>query len=152
MSFHNDIPIKAVRKTHVCGSCGTTIQIGEPAVRWNCRLDDGTPTTSTMHPDCRKAEIELNRLHRTMEDEWMALTDMEWEDHPWLLESHPAIAARMGITAEESAATHKEMAECGAFWSRIDRERRAQAETERLARNAAHQAARSGAASDGSAA
>lgn len=104
MSFTREYPVKAVRKRRRCDACPGYINIGEPAVRW-AGFSEGDFQTAIWHPECRKAEIAFNRLKDTMwHDEWSSLSEMEDDDHPWLLEEYPAIAARYGITAETIAA------------------------------------------------
>lgn len=31
-------------------------------------------------------------------DDWFPLSDIDWEDYPWLIESFPIVADRMNIT------------------------------------------------------
>jgi len=73
-------------------------------VRW-AGMTDGDFGTLGYHPECREAEIELNKLHGTWSsDEWIALWDFDWEDARWLLEEHPIVAERKGVTVEKLAA------------------------------------------------
>ena len=59
--------------------------------------------SGTYHKGCREAEVALNGLHDIRHpDEWNNLADdMQWDDWPWLIEKHPTVAARMGITIEQ---------------------------------------------------
>lgn len=120
MSFVNEREIKAIRKPRRCDGCSVKIEAGESAIGWAGTVD-GDFITATYHPDCRKAEIALNSLHGNgWADDWMSLcTDLEWEDHPWLLEEYPAVAARMGITAETISANEKERADCDAAFAAL---------------------------------
>jgi len=78
---------------------------------------DGYFASHIHHPECRQAEIALNRLHDVRDgDDWMALTDMEADDWPWLLAEYPTIAERMGITAEKIRENEEESARMRAFW------------------------------------
>lgn len=95
--FTKERSVKAVRRSRPCDGCPVRIEIGEPAVSWVGDTGDGF-STATWHPECRSAEIDLNRQHETFRaDEWMSLDDMERDDHRWLIETHPVVAARRGI-------------------------------------------------------
>lgn len=108
MSFYRETVVKAVRKRHRCDGCGKHIEIGEPANRW-AGMTDGDFGSVIMHPECREAEIKLNDILGTHSgDDWAGLLDIESEDWPWLLEEHPVVAARMGITAERITAVAAE--------------------------------------------
>lgn len=97
MTFATETNVKAVRKRHRCDGCGKRIEIGSPAVRW-AGMTDGDFGAAIYHPDCRLAEIKLNDLLETQwGDEWAALSEIDEEDWPWLIETFPAVAARMGI-------------------------------------------------------
>lgn len=97
MSFFSETDIKAVRKRHRCAGCGKNIEIGEPAFRWT-GTTDGEFDTATYHPECRKAEIALNELLLFQDgDDWGALIEIDDEDRPWLIETFPTVAARMGF-------------------------------------------------------
>ena len=100
MGFYRENVIKAVRKERRCYGCSRTIVVGAPAV--DCAGNyDGEFWSATYHDDCRKAEVALNDLHDSYLDEWMNLdADMEWEDWPWLIDTFPTVAERMGITKE----------------------------------------------------
>lgn len=106
MTFASESAVRSVRKRHVCDGCGKFIDIGQPATRW-AGLTDGDFGTAIYHPDCRAAEVALNTeiVAWSYGDEWLGLSEIEDEDWPWLLEAHPAVAARMGITAERVAAS-----------------------------------------------
>lgn len=95
MGFYRERLVKAVRKARRCCACGQAIEVGQSAL--DCAGHyDGDFWSDTYHPDCRAAECQLNDLHGA--EEWMMLDEIEWDDWPWLLEDHPAVAARMGIT------------------------------------------------------
>lgn len=99
MTFVAETTVKAVRKRHVCDGCGRHIDIGQPAQRW-AGLTDGDFGTAIYHLDCRAAETALNDMHGThYADEWVGLVVIDDEDWPWLAETYPAVAERMGITA-----------------------------------------------------
>jgi len=123
VSFTNEKTVKAVRKPAQCCACGKMIEIGESAVRW-AGMTDGDFSSVAYHPDCRQAEVEINRLHDTYFDEWFGLSEIEWEDHRWLLETHPAVAARMGITLAKIKETEREREASRLAWAEIDRKRR----------------------------
>lgn len=112
MSFYSESVVKKTRKPHRCSGCGTTIEVGSPALRYTGKYDRDF-ASHIHHPECREAEIALNRLHDVRDnDDWMSLTDMETDEHPWLLEGYPIIAARMGITAEAIRVAAEEMEQC----------------------------------------
>lgn len=100
MSFYREAPIKAIRNPRPCLACGQRIGRGEPAL--GCSgIWEGDFWSGTYHTDCRKAELALNDLHDTMrEGEFFPLSDIDREDHPWLVEQFPKVAARMGIALE----------------------------------------------------
>ena len=78
--------------------------------------------SQTFHPECRTAEVELNKLHDTRySDDWAALSDIDWEDWGWLLESFPIVAERMRITAERLNEVTEERERCRAAWAAIAR-------------------------------
>lgn len=98
--FWAETAVKAVRKRHVCNGCGKHVEIGSAATRW-AGTTDGDFATAIYHPDCRAAEIAMNNdvLGFQYGDEWRPLFDIESEDLPWLIDSYPAVAARLGRTA-----------------------------------------------------
>ena len=97
MGFSGEVTVKAVRKRHICDGCREHIDIGNPAVCWVGMSDDES-ASFTYHPDCREAEIKLNDTHGwRYGDEWMGLADYEHDDMPWLIETYPAVAVRMGL-------------------------------------------------------
>lgn len=100
MAFHTETPVKAVRKRHCCDGCGKHIEIGQSAVRW-AGLTDGDFGTCIYHPECRAAELAYNLdvLGYLYLDDWYPISEIEHEDWPWLIESHPVVAERMGIQA-----------------------------------------------------
>ena len=121
-SSHTDI--KAVRKRHRCAGCPGHVEVGEPAYRWTGSWD-GQFGTAVYHVECRAAEIALNDLHDTRcGDEWSALTDMEGDDHPWLLADFPIVAVRYGITADTIRADEEEREACRVAWAESDAKRR----------------------------
>ena len=121
MGFVNERTVKSVRKAGQCDGCNTTVNVGEAAVRW-AGTTDGDFNTALYHPECREAEVALNRERRTgfYPDDWMGLSrDMEWDDHPWLLAKHPAVAARMGITVETIREDEEEREACRLAWAKL---------------------------------
>lgn len=97
MGFYRERLVSTVRKQRHCCACAKLIQVGQPAL--DCAGHyDGDFWADTYHRECRAAECELNDLHGA--EEWMMLGDIETDDWPWLLEDHPTVAARMGITKE----------------------------------------------------
>jgi len=104
MSFTREYSVKAIRKPCRCDACRAMIEIGEPAIRYATTYE-GEFTHAVWHPECRTAEIALNRLQDTMwYDEWTALDELDDEDRPWLIAEHPTVAARMGFTQQEPIA------------------------------------------------
>jgi hypothetical protein len=104
MSFVSETDVKAVRKRHRCDGCGRNIDIGQPAKRW-AGTTDGEFCTAIYHVDCREAECALNKLSDTYHpDEWQALREIDSEDWPWLRDTFPAVAHRMGIGAPRAVA------------------------------------------------
>ncbi|AXK43883.1 hypothetical protein [Erythrobacter aureus] len=101
MEFINELAVKVVRKARPCAACSTTVQVGDSAVSWAGKVD-GEFGFALYHPECRQAEMDLNKLHGTHlhAADWFGLDDIEPDDHEWLLEKHPVVAARMGITSE----------------------------------------------------
>lgn len=125
MTFYNERQIKAIRKPRPCEGCNVRLQAGEPALGCAGVGYDGF-WSAAYHAECRAAEIALNRLHRTRDDEWMNLTnDMEWDDWPWLIEEHPIVAARMHITTAKFETVRDERERVRLAWAEIDRKRHA---------------------------
>lgn len=124
MSFVNETAVKAVRKPGLCDVCSRMVEAGQPAVRW-AGITDGQFDTSLYHPECRAAEIALNKLHGTDRwgDDWMSLSDTDWEDWRWLVEEHPVVAERKGITLAQVEETEREREETHRAWMEIDRKR-----------------------------
>lgn len=99
MTFTREWAVKAVRTDARCVGCHRAIELGQPAIRW-AGLTDGDFGTAVYHPDCRAAEIALNRLNSSWHpDEWIPISDLDREDRDWLLGHHPTVAARMGLKA-----------------------------------------------------
>lgn len=96
MGFASETEHKA-RKAHKCDACRGVIEPATTYVRW-VGTTDGDFSNVKFHPECRKAEIALNKLSGTDWDEWMGLDDMEADDWPWLIADHPEVAARLQIT------------------------------------------------------
>ena len=103
MSFFSETTIKAVRKRHRCDGCDAYIEIGEPARRW-AGMTDGDFGHAIFHPDCREAEVALNGRLRRYLDEWIALSEIDSDDVPWLKDAFPAVAARMSPNTQEGEA------------------------------------------------
>ncbi len=126
MSMYSEREVKSIRKARPCDSCAKTIEAGKPALVI-AGVVGGDFWSGTWHHDCRHAEVELNKLHGVYDGEdWMSLTDMEWDDWPWLIEAHPTVANRMNITTaryDERMAEQQRMRE---FWAAHDRKKRAQ--------------------------
>lgn len=103
MSFITEREVKSVRKRHLCCACDKWIEIGEAAVNW-CGVTDGDFGAFYYHPECRSAEIAINREYRLNSDEWMSLRDAESDDRPWIKAEHPLVYLRMCMTREQWAA------------------------------------------------
>jgi hypothetical protein len=125
MSFYRETPIKSVRKARRCDACRRTINIGESALKLAGHWD-GDFWAQTVHVECRAAEIELNKLNDVRDgDEWMNIgNDMETDDWLWLVEDHPIVAERMGITRERYDAVMAEREECRKAWAEAYQKRR----------------------------
>jgi hypothetical protein len=108
VSFTRETLVKSVRKRHVCDGCGRHIQIGGPASRW-AGMTDGDFGTAIYHPDCRAAEVELNdNRDWRYGDDWWPLGEIEHEEWPWLIESYPAVAERIGFVLPDQPASQSE--------------------------------------------
>jgi hypothetical protein len=103
MRFLSEKPVKGVRKRHICQACDKFIEIGEAATNW-CGINDGQFDSIYYHPDCREAEVAFNRLHEWgWMDDWMALSDREPEDNPWIKAEWPVPYLRLCMTREQYA-------------------------------------------------
>jgi hypothetical protein len=123
VSFYRERPIKSVRKARPCYGCGVLIAVGEPALECSGKQDDFW--SGTYHSDCRGAEEGLNGLRETsFYDDWNLLSEIEWDEWPWLLEKHPTVAVRMKITAERFLEVSAERERVRLAWAEIDRKRR----------------------------
>jgi hypothetical protein len=99
MTFYTERSVKAIRKPRPCSSCGIRVERGSSALI--CTGNHDGFWSGTFHVDCREVEVALNALYDNYSgDDWMSLTDIEWDDWPWLIADHPTVAARMGITTE----------------------------------------------------
>ncbi len=108
MSFYRETKIKAVRKARQCCGCCKTIDVGAPAVECASADSEGF-WSGTYHAECRAAECAYNELKDyRYGDDWWPLYEIEFDDWPWLIEDFPAVADRMGITAEK-------------YWQAVDR-------------------------------
>lgn len=104
MSFRSERNVKAVRKRHRCDGCNSDIEVGDPAVRW-AGMTDGDFGSLIFHVECREAEIALNRLLEVgWYDDWCGLQDIDGEDRPWLIDTFPVVAQRMGFSASSVSA------------------------------------------------
>ena len=90
--------MKATRKLTTCDACLKHIPVGSPAERVVGLNVDGDFQASVMHPECKIAELELNKNYDLNADEWVCLHEFDREDEPWLLTEHPLAAARLGLT------------------------------------------------------
>lgn len=106
MTFSSETLVKAVRKRHICNGCLRHIEAGQSAMRW-AGMTDGEFGTCIYHLDCREAELAYNNdlLECQWGDDWYPIHDIDSDDWPWLIEAHPTVAARMGITAHPDADT-----------------------------------------------
>lgn len=95
--YYSETPIKAARKQHYCHECGKPIEIGKPYLRCSGSSDGGF-WTGKFHAECRAAVDDYNHKNRSNWDDWYSLDEMDAEDWPWLLEKHPVVAARFGVT------------------------------------------------------
>lgn len=99
MSFFSPRSIKATRKQHRCEGCGKFIEAAGPAWYFSA-LEDGDFYAGYYHVECRDAEVALNDLKGNHGGEdWMPLYLVrdEPDDRDWLIEAHPAVAARMRL-------------------------------------------------------
>lgn len=76
------------RKQRRCDSCLQMIEIGEPYVRW-VGVTDGDFGTAPFHPDCREAEIKVNRELLAFDDEWASLHEYVSEEGMHVLDGVP---------------------------------------------------------------
>jgi len=104
--FSSKTSVKAVRKPHECDQCGTSINVGEPAIY--CRgLWDGYFYSTYQHPECEEAGMKYARETGYWGEEftWFQHVDLdEYDLKAWLLENAPAVAERLLVTIEEDAA------------------------------------------------
>ena len=114
--FFGERTVKSVRKARRCCACGQMIEVGSSAIDWS-GLHEGVFEAVSYHVECRAAEIALNRLNETQYDEWIGLADLEWEDWQFILDDHPTVAARLGLTQAKIDVTVAEMAECRRAWA-----------------------------------
>ena len=99
MSLFRETNVKATRKLTTCDCCLKHIDVGSSAVRVVGTNEDGEFIASTMHHECRAAELRLNDVHDTMSGEWIGLSEAEPDDREWLVAEHPIAAARIGFSA-----------------------------------------------------
>lgn len=103
MSFTTEKAIKATRKRHLCAGCDKWIEVGEPAINW-AGVTDGQFDSLHYHPDCRDAEIALNKNYDLNWDEWVNLCEYDAEDKPYLKANWPVPYLRLCMTREQYAA------------------------------------------------
>ncbi len=85
------------RKPHICDHCGKLIEAGQEYQRLR-GIWDGTPGVFKSHPDCRRAAAKMHKMKDLLYDEGVLLmSDVEQDDHEWLLAEFPAVAGRLGI-------------------------------------------------------
>ena len=104
IDFCRETQINRTRKAHRCSGCRHSIEAGSAAITWAGKAD-GDFSSAYYHPECRAAEIAMNREAGTCSDEWCGLSevrDMDLED--WLLAEHPIAAQRVGLTDQEASA------------------------------------------------
>ena len=97
MTQFSERQIKATRKPAKCSACETPVAIGSAAIRWT-GLNDGEFCSVIYHPDCRAAEIELNRNAGLSGCDWLQLryaVEEEPDDLVWLRAEHPTVASRL---------------------------------------------------------
>lgn len=99
-AYFGERSIRALRKTRRCYGCGKFINTGEQGLRVS-GVYDGEFWSGVYHLDCREAEEALNKLNNTYGDEWISLSDGEWEDEKFLREKYPAVALRVYGEPEE---------------------------------------------------
>ena len=86
------------RKHHSCDQCGTAIEPGTVYKRER-GVWEGQPYVFKAHTDCEAAAHDLWKLRDLRWDEGINLrSDIEPEDHEWLLAEHPSVAARLRVT------------------------------------------------------
>lgn len=115
MGFYRERLVKAVRKERSCCGCGKLIEVGQSAL--DCAGHyQGDFWADSYHPECRVAECEINDLHGC--EEWMLLSEIEWDDWPWLIEDHPIVAERMGVTTARYDEAIKRQRQARSYWPR----------------------------------
>lgn len=123
MTFYNERLIKSIRKARPCHGCNKLLEAGQSALECAGVGYDGF-WAAAYHTECRAAEVAINRLHRTRDDEWISLfCDLEWEDWPWLIDEHPVVAERMKIDTAKFERVRDERERVRLAWAEIDRKR-----------------------------
>jgi hypothetical protein len=84
------------RKSHQCDQCRTQILVGTIYIRER-GVWEGSPYVYKAHLECQEAVAALHQQRNLNWDEGINLSDLELEDHEWLLEEHPIVAERCGI-------------------------------------------------------
>jgi len=104
--FSVRIEVASSRKPHQCEHCGTAINVGEPSI--HCTgMWDGYFYSTYMHTDCEKAGQDYAKETGYWDEEfiWFQHVDREeFELDEWLLENHPTVAARLGVSARAAHA------------------------------------------------
>lgn len=127
--MYKETNIKAIRKARHCDGCCAVMEVGQPAVKCSGVGNEGF-WHATYHHECRKAEVELNRLHDVgWQDDWISLPDVDWEDYAWLIQEYPDVADRMKITTERYEKIRDESDRIWMAWAEVYR---VKAEAERI--------------------
>jgi hypothetical protein len=85
------------RKRHWCEDCGNWIL---PKIKYFCQVQvvDNEMQTWRAHIDCTEAVREYRHMSGLWYDEYTTLrNDLMPEDHAWLVENYPEVAARLCV-------------------------------------------------------
>lgn len=90
---------QAARKRHICDHCAQPIAPGQQYMRVR-GIWEGTPGVFRAHDDCHEASRTWRDHHDAMWYEACLLcSDVEPEDHQWIVAEYPEVAERLNIAA-----------------------------------------------------
>lgn len=96
--------IKATRKPHNCEQCGKAIDVGSTA-HYAAGSYYRDFYRYHVHPECEAAGIAYAKMTGCWGEDFMWFQHQleERDDKLWLLENHPVVAERLGLSMEEIA-------------------------------------------------
>lgn len=106
--FHTQRSIKATRRDHVCDQCNKPIPKGSPADYGSGKYD-GYIYSCYCHVECHAAASEYAEQNGLYGEDWPWFQHMEngeYEHHDWLLEQHPIVAERLGLSRSHSPSSN----------------------------------------------